>query len=337
MRKVGNIMRRLVDSDIFKFQINKGNAVTGRIMNFLKGGVPGSAIINDAVYADLKKKILNRKKDKITNAYMNAIAEQDMILFTVPPEYRIPEFLPFMTFRRDGESKVLVNLSNHVLVTKNDLTNDLEYDITDHVNSINVILRSAYLALTTLAPEEELSPDALYFSAVLWADMFNKPLFDVVGFHDTQKYDAFTYFAMKFFLLYFMDCSEDKAESLISKCIPVKNDLVLFMLEQIERKDLHPFNGISDYLRTIFNNEVTSMKGIRINGLDKAMNVSFFLEKFSRIYSSNAFLSICAYPYFVYVLMSATSKCGTVKDKSFDRLFTDKKAMRDRLFVLLER
>lgn len=329
-------MRKLVDSDFFKTEINKNNVILGKINMLLAKQIPGAMILNDAIFSDLKKKILNRHKDRITNAYMNAIQNYEIILFTVPPEHRIPEFLPFIRYKRDGVEEVAVNLSNHVLEIKND-NGQTEYDISDHVNTINILLRSAYLALTTLDPNEGLSTDTLYYSAVLWADMFNKPLFNAIGFHDRQKNDAFTYFAMKFFLLYMMGCPEKQIDSIISKAIPEKNSLILFMEDQIEKRGLTPFNGLKNFLTTLFNNEVTSMKGIKINGMNTKMNVSFYIQKFSQLYSSNAFLALCSYPYFVFVIFAATAKCGLVKDKSFDRMFNDKKAMRDRLLVCLDK
>ena len=334
-------MRKLVDSDIFATEINKKNAVMGKISAIVSRQIPGMVILNDVIIADLKKKILNRKKDRITNEYINAIQQYRMILFTIPPEYRLPDFLPFMTYKRDGEPEVMVNLSNYVMRTEIDSVGSGEkysYDISNHVNAINIILRTAYLSISTLDPRETLSPDTLYFSAVLWAEMFNKPLYNAFGFHDQQKNDAFMYFAMKFFLIYIMEYPEKNVEGIIRKQIPDKNSLILYMEEQIEAKGLQPFSGLKEFLSTLFNNEVTSMKGIRLNNAGSTkMNISFYLQRFSSLYSSNAFLSLCTYPYFIFVIFSASAKCGIVKDKSFDRLFNDKRVMRDRLLVNLEK
>lgn len=308
----------------------------GKINMLLSKQIPGAAILNDLIFGDLRKKIQNRHKDRVTNGYMNAIQNYEIILFTVPPEHRIPEFLPFICYKRDGVEEVAVNLSNHIVAIQND-AGQMEYDISDHVNTINILLRSAYLAITSLLPNEGLPTEVLYYSAILWADMFNKPLYNAFGFHDRQKNVAFTYFAMKFFLTYMMECPEKQVDAIVKRAVPDKNSIINFMEEKIDALGLRPYDGMVPFLFTLFNNEVTAMKGIKVNGLSAKMNVSFYIQKFSQLYSSNALLALCSYPYFVYVILSATAKCGQVKDKSFDRMFNEKKPMRDRLLVCLDK
>ena len=83
------------------------------------------------------------------------------------------------------------------------------------------------------------------------------------------------------------------------------------------------------------NNEITMIKGVRVNNVENVMNVSFYLQKFDQTFHRNALLSLCSFPYFIYTIIAATSKCNLVKDKSFDRIFKDNGAVVNRLLVAI--
>ena len=330
-------MRKLIESDLFLNQFNKGNAILGKVNAILSGVEKETYILNEILYGEIKKKIIDKRKDKISAEFGNAIMDGRIILFTLPPEKRLTDVVPFFVYKQNGIRKVAINLSNIIVPKKTD-TGDIEFELGDNVNEVYVLLHTAYITLEKLDEKSVLSPSVMYNSAVVWADMFNKPWFDAIGLNNRDRTDAFMYFAMKFFLVYFLDCKEQIAESIAMKYLETgKNDLILYMEEQIAFKELDIYSGMLPFISMLLNDEVTSIKGIRVNTISKAMNVSFYIMRFTQTYGSNALLSLCAYPYFVYTITAAMSKTRMVKYKSFERLFSDNQKTVNKLLVELMR
>ena len=82
------------------------------------------------------------------------------------------------------------------------------------------------------------------------------------------------------------------------------------------------------FCQLLFNSEFN-----RVVGINEKMNITFYLSKFIQAYSTNALMSLCAFPYFIFVMVSAVSKSNIVKDKSFDRIFNDNKSMVNKLLL----
>ena len=313
-------MRTLKDSDIFSNYINKGNAVFGRISEIVMPDSP-AIFLNDVLYSEIKKKIIDKKRSEMVFKIDKAIKSGQMLLFTLPPEKRLSSQIPFIVFKQNGVQRVIVNLCGLVSEHKyNDGSS--EYEISDNIDKVYVLIYSAYLAIDNLSENSIQSPDVLYNAAVLWAEMFNKPIYDSIGLNNTERYDAYLYFSMKFFLVYFMGCTEDQAEAMASKRVPHKNLLMVQMIDVIESRQLKLYDGITTYLSTILDNEVANTKGLRFNSLDKSMNITHYFTKFKNSYGENAILSLCAFPYFIYTIQSAFAKTKMMHDRSFERIFT---------------
>jgi hypothetical protein len=189
--------------------------------------------------------------------------------------------------------------------------------------------------LDVFDPKAVLTHDALTYSAILWADMFTKPLYDVYGMNNIDRVKAFKYFAMKFFLGYYMECPENQINDIVMKYFKEKNQLIITMEDVIAARGYNIYDGFMSFCNVMFNNEVTMIKGVRVNNVENNMNVSFYLQKFSQTFHRNALLSLCSFPYFIYTIIAATSKCNLVKDKSFDRIFKDNGAVASRLLVAI--
>lgn len=333
-------MKDLKSSDLFMKAINKNNEIFGRINTILYGTIPGSksdiAVINNEIFPDIKRKIIDKRRDEISANIGMAISQHKLVLLMLPPEKRLMDAVPFIIYKQDGIRRVAINMSNVVIARKLE-NGQIIYDMSDNVNKIYVLLHSAYLALTKLDVKQTLSPSALYSSAVLWAEMFNKPIYDAVGLHNHDRKEAFMYFAMKFFLLYMMECPKAQADSIVMKYVEKKNDLIIHMEDIIETRNLPIYSGLLPFLETLFNNEVSAIKGLQVNTISKSMNTSFYLRNFTQSFGSSALLALCSYPYFVFVIIAAISKCRLVKDKSFDRIFSNNQKMANALLVDLMR
>lgn len=316
-------MRKLIDSDIFSKELNRTN-VLGKINAIISGAESSTIILNEKLYSEIKRKIIDRRRDEVSLKMGEAIMNGRMVLFMLPPEKRLTSQIPFIAWKQNGIRRVAVNMCDLVVPHKyNDGT--VEYELGDYVNKVYVLLQSAYLALDKFEENMVMSPDVLYESAVLWAEMFNKPLYDAVGLNNSDRYSAYMYFSMKFFLVYFMGCTEAQAESMASKRVPDKNSLLLQMKDVIESRELKLYDGVIPFLQIILDNEVANTKGIRVNTLENSMNISHYLIRFIQSYGDNALLSLCAFPYFIYTIQSAYNKTKMMKDKSFDWVFDSRK------------
>ena len=318
-------MRKLVESDFFMKEVNKDNLLLGRANKIISGLEPGAVILNTIIYPDIKKKIIQTRKEKVVLEMGKAIEDNRMLLFTIPPEKRLPDAMPFICYSRNiggtERDEVAVNIASIVRPMKLP-TGEESYDIGD-VSKIFSVLYSAYLAMSRFTPNAIVDPSILYDSAVLWAAMFNKPIFDSIGLHNPERNDAFMYFGIKFFLAYLMGCNEGQVSAMAMKFIKnKKNDQILLMEEKIEDKQINIYEGLLTYMKTIFNDEITQIKGIRVTNIQNQMNVSYYISRYIMSFGSNAILALCTFPYFIYVIVAACGKCKIVKDKSFVKEFS---------------
>lgn len=326
-------MRKLTESDLFSSNIDSGNAILGRINKILSGAEPSTVILNKYLHDEIKKKIVDKQRTTHNLEMMNALENGRIVLFTTAPEKRITDALPFFVYEQSGMRKVAVNLASTVIPSKS-LDGEVEYTLGDSLYKIFGIIHSAYLALDVYTEKAVLDPAELYASSVLWADMLVKPIIDAVGLNSRV---AFMYFSIKFFLRYYIQTNEHQAESMAMKYIGKKNDMILFMEEQLEAKQMTEsiYEGIIPFLKMLFNNEITNIKGIRVANVSNSLNVNFYLGKFVSSYGSNTLLSLCAYPYFVYVMFSAFHKTKMVKDKAFDKIFQANKREINKLMTII--
>lgn len=314
-------MRELKDSDLFRNEINKGNSILSKINGILSNAETGTVILNDILFDDIKKKIIDNRREKIVAEMGNAILDYRMVLFTSDPARKLSDAVPFYVYKQDGRRMVAVNLAGVVRPIKMP-DNSISYDIGD-ASKVYSMIYGAYLALDRFTANTEISPGSLYDAAVLWAAMFTKPLYDSLGMTNADRNEAFMYYSMKFFLGYIMGCREEQINSIAGKYINNnKNSLILYMEEKIADKDINIYEGLITFMRTLFNNEITRLSGVRVSNVSGSINVSFYISKFTTVYSSNALLALCTFPYFIYVLISAVGKSKMVKDKSFDRVFS---------------
>ena len=315
-------MRELRDSDMFMTYVNHDNVIFGRIGKILHGMESSLVVLNDQLMDEIQRKIVDNKREKIVSDMGYAIRNYDMILMTMDPDKKLPDMVPFFIAQNPkiGKSYAYVNMASVVRPVKN-ADGSILYELGD-ANKAYSILYSAYLSLKKFRKNSILSSTTLYNSAVIWADMFNKPLYDAFGMSNPERNEALMYFSMKFFLRYMMECDEKTANELAGKYInSKKNDLILYMEEKIQDLGLDIYQGLIPYMKALFNNEVTQTKGVRVANISNSMNVPYYLQKFTTTYSSNALLALCSYPYFIYTIISAMGKSRMVRDKSFDKIF----------------
>ena len=315
------MIRELKESDIFMNELNKNNVIFNKLNLILSNAIPSTTILNQILYPEIKRKIVDKRRDAISMEIANAIVQGNLVLFTIAPDKRLSDMIPFFAYTQNGVRKVAVNLCSMIRVNRLD-NETQDYEMGDHVDQIYAVLVASWLTLTKFEKKSVVTPGVMENASILWAEMFTKPLFDVVGLNNIDRKNAFMYLSIKFFLRHFLEVSEDSANAIALKHVGVKNSLILYMEDKIEHLGLDMYEGVIPFLKILLNNEVSMVKGMRVNNIDNSMNISFYMTKFSQTFGSNALLSLCAFPYFVYTVMAAASKTRMMKDKAFDRIFS---------------
>lgn len=325
-------MRSYKDSDIFVNTINKNNVVLGKVNAILTGAERDVTVLNEILYPDIKRKLIDKQKTKTMYDIGKAIEDGRIVLITLPPDKKLTDAFPFFVYKQNGLKRVCINISYVVYQKKLD-TGEISYDISDNVVKLKILLISAYLALDAFHDKMMPTQNTLEGSAILWAEMFNKPLFNVVGLNNKDTYDTFMYMAIKFFLVYFIECSTERAEKIATKYIGAKNPKLLYMEGEIEARGLNMYESVAAFVHILCNDELSMNKGIRVNTMSKAMGIGNYLTNFVNMFGSSSLMALASYPYFVYVLLAANSKCKLIKDKSFDNIFKDHSKLTNRLLI----
>ncbi len=333
-------MRKLVDSDFFKEEINKGNSILGRANAIISGMEPSTVILNEILYPDIKKRIIGTRKEKIVLEMGKAIETGQLVLFTTAPDKRLSDIMPFIVYQQTNEggkaNRAAVNLASIVVPVKQP-TGEQSYEMGDP-SKVFSILYGAYLAVDRFPPTAIVDPNVLYDSSVLWADMFTKPIFDTIGLYNPERNEAFMYFAIKFFLIYMMGCKEEQANAMAKKYLRgSKNDQILLMEDAIQERQIDLYTGLLPFMNTIFNNEITQIKGVRVSNLDNTLNASYYVSRFVMSFGTNALLALCTFPYFIYIVIASYGKSKMIKDKAFDNVFSRNKRELNRLLRLLQK
>lgn len=322
-------MLKITDSDIFKLQDSAG-VLTNKISAVLKKGMSGftgnDIIILNNLMADSLQNMKRMYNDPIVLNILNAINDGTMVLVKLSIEYNIPKCMPFVRYiGQDKKEKVLVNLSHFVEVKKNSLGDDMYFM---SAQRLYPILVSAYLALKTFTNTYILPAKALGPSAYIWAAMFNKVLCRSIALGTNKdRYDAFMYFAMKFFCLNIAEVPEVVAEDVAKGYLLKKGRKDFPMLEEIlikiHERGLNPYRSFQEFCRVLFNNEITNLR-VNAQRAVNEINTTFFLNRFVDQFKYESLFALGAYPYFLYTVMNAAFKTRVVNDQAFQDILGDK-------------
>lgn len=324
----------LKDSDFFNNYIDRNSTVMGRANAIVRD--PNTVILNQILFDEIKRKIIDNRKETSVYAMGKAIASGKLVLTMPQPTNKLPGMVPFLSYKSNGQPRMLVNMYDVVIPVKNP-DDSTTYELAD-ANKAYSILYGAWLALEKLYPNAGVSSNTIYYAAILWADMFTKPLYDTIGMNNQDRNIAFMYFAMKFFMKYIMQCKSDEmVDSMVKRYIPTKNDYILTMEENMNDLGEDPYTGFVKFIEVLFNDQITQIKGIRVNTLDHQINMTYYVQRFISTFDQNAILALCTFPYFMYVIIASVGRTGMLKDKAFDRIFAMHKTELHKLLIEIQK
>lgn len=314
-------MRKFTQSDIFINYINKGDAIQKKIFDVASGKIT-STILNDILASDIER--LNRKRSNKEPTLLRAIGavkSGNIILIKLNPEDRLPDFLPYFKYKKNGRNRVIIDVSKYLYEDKDPTTNESEYHFSD-INVLYTFLLTAYIYLTLLDEDVVLPPDAIKYSASIWARLFTQIIFKAGMISNADRRDAFNYFAMRFFMTYYLNCPPVIVDSISVNYLPggVKNQVISDMEYEIETLNLHPNNSFVDFCTTMFNNKVTNIKGLRVKNVENSINVSFFIESFRNMYGNSSLMSLCSYPFFLMLIIDGLTGSNICRDRGLENV-----------------
>lgn len=317
------IMRVFTESDIFEY-LNKGNVLQNKMFKIL-AGKSDAIILNNVLESDLKS-MLKIFKEPVTLKAVNAVKAGKIVLVKIPIESNLPECLPYIKHKKDGSERIIINVTNYVTEKKDKDTGDIDYSI--DIKKLYSLLVPGFLYLQSFDARYQPSPEAIKISALIWARMFNKVLIRTIGLTTNQeRYEAFMYYAMRFHMKYFLNLSDTVVDDISGSILANgKGYLIDYMETKIKDLNLDPYSSFSSFCGMLFNNEVSNIKGIRVNNIEENINISFYLKRFIDMYNMSATMALSSYPFFIFAIFSAYNWSNIVNDRTFeDVVYYDKK------------
>lgn len=292
-------MKSVATTDLFQrfesvYQINA----------HLKSVIGGAGV---RVTTELASDILAMERsyrDILTTKACKALTNGDIILVYGDPAKMLPPFMPFIKTIKNGKEVVICDLSmTSFSARQNKVTGETQYSM--DIRQLNSIIVAAYIFLN-LKKNSIIPPDIIQTMAIAWARMFTKVLNQAIGLNtNPDRYNAFMYFAMKFFMIYLLDIEEKRADIFVTEMSKDgKSTYVRQMEEAIVTRGLTPYKSFEDFCNTLFNQEISGIGSGRTMG---DLNAASYLKVFTRIYGLNSIFALAAFPYFMYVYISVNN------------------------------
>lgn len=323
-------MLNITDSDIFRME-NGTNIFSNKVGAILQraaaspNGNEDIVILNGKI-TDSLNNLKKMHSEPVILKAINDIQSGRMILVDLSTKYSLPSCLPFIRYKGNSETKILVNLSQYVEKTK---TNSGEILYKVSVPKLYCLVLCAYLTLNVFNERYILPGKALSSAAYIWASMFNKILSRTVALStNKERYDAFMYFAMKFFCIYIAQVPEQVAEDVANGYLLKRGrkdfTMVKEMKDRMANFNYKPYEDFGHLCYALFDERVTNLRGIVADSVAKEINESFYLKRFINQYSFTALFSLAAFPYFLFTVLNASAKTRIVNDMAFQDFIDDK-------------
>lgn len=315
-------MLKLKDSDIFKMSDKSSGYITK--MAKILAGDPSVYILNFKL-ADQLTRIKRAYKDRAVLQAIDEINNGNLILFyTNNPELRLSTALPFFEYKKDGIKKVAINLSNYTNISN--LGKDDE-NINIDLKKLYCLIIPAFWLLKIFDEKTILTNKCMSATAYMWSSMFNKILIKAIGLSSNMdRLNAFRYFAMKFFLIYYLEVADRIAENIAIGFLPAnsKNYLINKVETEVELDGINMYQDFTTFCEVMFNNKYTgirSLKGAKTLGASNDMNVSLYIKKYTQQYDFSTIMSLASFPYFAFVMFESYNWAYMANDKALEDVF----------------
>lgn len=311
-------MRHYKDSDIF-IKMNSGNAIYNQLTNAVKS-IDDSCILNTKISESLDN-LQKAYRETLTLKAVDAVKNFEIIVVAMPIDKRFPANIPYIKTKRNGKDCVIVDMSKYMMSIKRNENGGILEAKCDIPKLYNILI-PAYIALYVLNNQTIISTETTKWMSVLWATLFNRILKSQKIFvGNPERYEAFMYFAMRFFMVYYLETPMAIVDKISGEFIKnVKSKYILMIESNLNQKNINLYQDWSTFAHTMFSNEITNIRAIT--------NVEMNAEQYLRLYSSymgrdGAYLALWSADYFFYCLFVTFNKAYILNDRAWDTIVND--------------
>lgn len=310
-------MRDFRESQIY--QLMNRNGILDNQLREAGKAINGATIINNRLESlEPLRKIY---RETVVLQALKAVEKNQILLVVLPEDKRFPAHIPFMKTKSAKPIEV-IDLSKYAKANKDEDGKIISY--TMDVDKLYVLLVSAYLDLVLFSESTALSSESIKRLSIMWAKMFNKILqAKKIFVGNKERQDAFMYFAMKFCMKYYIQCPDPVIDSVCEQFIgPNKSRYILFVEENLAKKDIDLYQDWTTFARTMFDNEVTNLASFNPNG--GGMDIRLYLQSFEMYMGKDgAYMALWSIPYFVFCCFSTNRKAGILNDRAWADVVLD--------------
>lgn len=310
-------MRAYSNSDIF-IKMNSGNAIYNQLSNAVKS-IDDNCVLNTKI-SEYLDNLQRAYKETIVLKAIDSIKKFEIILVAMPIDKRFPANIPYIKTKRHGKDCVIIDMSKYVVINRDE--NGTIVEAKCDIPKLYNMLIPAYIALNVLNDQTVISTETTKWMAYLWAVLFNRVLKSqriFVG--NAERYEAFMYFAMRFFMIYYLETPIAIVDKISGEFINnTKSKYILMIESNLNQKQVNLYQDWSTFAYHMFSNEITNIRSIT--------NVEMNAQEYLRLYSSymgrdGAYLALWSADYFFYCLFVTYSKAYILNDRAWDVVIND--------------
>lgn len=313
-------MRSYLDSEIFQL-MNRNNVITNKLKECGRA-ISEKIIINNKI--ETMEAFTRTYHDSIVALIKSDIEKRYIILICPEVDKRFPAYIPFIKTKLMGRDTLVVDMSKFSRVYKDESGNIEKANI--DIDKLYSILVPGYLYLHLFDDGCALPAEAIKLMSMMWAKMFNKVLISrkiFVG--NNERYEAFMYFAMRFFMKYYLMCPDPVIDNISMSYIGTKSKYIMYIENNLSMKGIDLNRSWTTFASTMFSNEITNLAAFTQNGA--TMDEKLYLQIFdSSLGKDGAFIALWSAPYFMYCIFSTFNQSYCLNDRAWqDIVLSDKK------------
>lgn len=310
-------MLKYTESDIFA-KMNTGNSIYNDLVNAIKS-IDAQTILNTKITESLEQ-MHKAYRETMTLRVIEAVKSFEIVIIAMPINKRFPANIPFVKTKRQGKDCAVVDLSKYATVVRDNSGNivDVKCDIPKLYN----ILIPAYISLHVLNDQTVISSETTKWMAYLWARLFNRVLMSQRIFVGNQeRYEAFMYFAMRFFMIYYLQTPEAIVNKISDEFIKgAKSNYIMMIENNLKQRDINLYKDWSTFAFMMFSNEITNIRAIT----SVEMNVEQYLRTYSNYMGKDgAYLALWSADYFFFCIFATYNHAYILNDRAWDDIVND--------------
>lgn len=313
-------MLSYLDSEVFQL-MNRNNTITNKIKACGKM-INEDVIINNKI--ETLESYYRQYRESITSLIRSDIEKRRIIIICPEIDNRFPAYIPFIKTKVNGKDTLVVDMSRYCRVNKND--NGKIESVNIDTAKLHATLVPGYLYLHLFYDSVALPSEAIKNMSLMWAKMFNKVLISRRIFVGNQeRYEAFMYFAMRFFMKYYLQCPDPVIDNISLSYVGTKSRYIMFIENNLELKGIDLYRNWTTFASTMFSNEITNIASFTSNGAE--MDVKLYLQIFDNsLGKDGAFMALWSAPYFMYCVFASYTGAYILNDRAWaDVVLSDKK------------